>query len=217
MATWATQLTRIATEMTRNDLTSSGALYSTLQAHYQDAVEEYARRKFWFNSILATASTAASTATVAVPATVRIVERVTIPAYYRELRAVQQFDLPDDTTVESLPEYYAFYGATDNDYLRLWPVPDAVYTLNVYGVAYIAAPTATSDDTIWTNAAAPLIRARTKKTLFRDVFRDPEGAALAANEEGEALASLLAESRRRDRSRLVIAAGPSRYNINIDT
>lgn len=212
MVAWSTQLTRIATEMTRTDLGSSGSLYTTLQQHYQDAVEFYANEKFWFNSIKTTVDTVASTQAVTVPATVQTVERLTIPAYGFELQEVTLAELPTSTGT-AIPSHYCYY----NDTLLLWPIPDAVYTLGVYGVAYVAAPTNTTDDTIWTNQAAPLIRAHTKMTLARGVFQDPEYTQLALAETKDALDTLKRETAKRLETPLrnPRRAG-SRYNINYE-
>lgn len=192
MVTFTTQKLRIATEMVRGDLASGGDLETVLEQHYQDAVERYANEKFWFNSILTTATTTASVATISVPATVQTVERLTIPAYDIELREVNLKELPDYSTT-GIPEFYSYL----NDTLRFWPTPDAAYTLNVYGVAYVAAPTAGSDDNIWTNQAAPLIRAHTKMSLYRGVFRDAGGTTLALSEIDDAYKALKQETARR--------------------
>lgn len=209
MVTFTTQKTRIATEMTRADLAASGALETVLEQHYQDAVEFYANEKFWFNSILTTATTSAGVATINVPATVQTVERLTIPAYDIKIEERGLSELPDYST-EGIPEYYAYL----NDTLRFWPIPDAAYTLNVYGVAYVAAPTSGSDDNIWTNQAAPLIRAHTKMTLFRSVFRDTEGATLAEVEKNNAFKALKQETARRLKRPLRSERGSSGFNIN---
>lgn len=202
MVAWSTQLTRIATELTRNDLTSTGTLYTTLQQHYQDAVEYYANEKFWFNSIKTTVNTVASTQAVTIPSTVQTVERVTIPANNEELREVSLIELPTDTT-GGRPSHYTYY----NDTLLLWPIPDAIYTLGLYGVAKVAAPTNTTDDTIWTNEAAPLLRAHTKMTLARGVFRDPELTQLALSETQDALDSIKRETAKRLQAPLRMPAG----------
>ena len=210
MVTFATQKLRIATEMVRDDLASGGELETVLEQHYQDAVERYANEKFWFNSIVTTATTTASVATISVPATVQTVERLTIPAYDLTIDEVNLSELPDYST-EGIPEFYSYL----NDTLKFWPTPDAVYTLNVYGVAYIAAPTAAADDTIWTNQAAPLIRAHTKMTLYRGVFRDAGGTELALAETKDAYAALKQETARRLKKPLRSERGSRSFDINI--
>lgn len=212
MVTFATQKTRIATEMTRADLAASGALETLLEQHYQDAVEHYANEKFWFNSIRTTVNTVASTATVAVPSTVRAVERVRIDAYDSELIEVTLDKLSDYSASVGIPTHYAYY----NDNLRFHPVPDAIYTLTIYGVAKVAAPTTGSDDTIWTNEAAPLIRAHTKMTLYRSVFRDAEGTQLALAEVKDAHARLRRETAKRLLTPIQAFPSTLPYNINVE-
>lgn len=211
MVTFATQKTRIASEMVRNDIASGGARETLLEQHYQDAVEHYANEKFWFNSIRTTVNTVADTATVPIPLTVRRVERVRLDAYERELREVGINELPDDSDVTGIPTVYCYY----NDSLRLHPVPDAIYTLTLYGVSKVAAPTIGADDNIWTNEAAPLIRAHTKMTLARGLYRDPEGTQFALAEVKDTYDRIRRETAKRliTPIRAFPAAAP--FNINI--
>lgn len=172
MATLADLKARIVAEMARDDLETD--IPDVLLYHIQDACEFYSDTKWWFNSILTTVTTTANVATVTIPSTVRIIERLTIPAYDRELREVTLGGL-DETTSNAAPSHYSYY----NDSIRFWPTPDAAYTLNVYGIAKVAAPAVDADTSIWTNEAAPLIAAHARMTLSRDVFRDPDGTQLA--------------------------------------
>ena len=197
MVTFATQKTRIATEMVRDDLASGGELETVLVQHYQDAIEYYANEKFWFNSIRTTVNTVAGTQTVTIPTTVQTIERLTYPANDRELIETTMGEL-DDRTDGGSPEFYAYY----NDLIYLYPRPDAVYTLNIYGIAKVAAPSSGTDDNIWTNEAAPLIRAHTKMTLYRGVFRDPGGVQLAMAETQDAYNALKKETAKRLTTRL---------------
>lgn len=209
MASYLQLRQRIATELSRGDLDEGGELNDLLKTHVSRACEHYADTKFWFNSLVTTATTSAGTETVAVPATIRIVERVTVPAYDRELREVTLVEL-DDGDEQALPDTYAYY----NDNLKLYPVPDASYTLNVYGVYQIAAPSADADTNVWTTEAQDLIVGRVKFTLCRGVFRDAEGATLAAAETTEALARLQRETARRLETPLRPARRIERFNIN---
>lgn len=197
MVTWATQKARIADEMVRNDIAAGGAREHLLEKHYQDAVEYYANEKFWFNSIRTTVNTVSGTQTVTIPATVQTIERLTYPANNLELIETTMGEL-DDRTDGGSPEFYAYY----NDQIYLWPKPDAIYTLGVYGIAKVAAPTTDTDDNIWTNEAAALIRAHTKMTLYRSVYRDPEGTQLAMAEAKDAYDTLKRETAKRLRTQL---------------
>lgn len=209
MTTLADLKTRIIAEMVRDDL--SDDLAAQLLIHIQRACEYYADEKFWFNSIIASAVTVAGTSTVNVPATMRRVDKVSIPAYYTDLIEVTMIDLDTDTT-QSIPRGYAYY----NDALKFYPIPDAVYTLSLYGLAQVAAPAVDADTSIWTNEAQDLIVARTKMTLYRGQFRDPEGTQLAIAETQEVFSKLKRETAKRLETKLRVRNPQRGYNINYE-
>lgn len=209
MTTLADLKTRIITEMVRDDLADD--LAAQLLIHIQRACEYYSEEKFWFNSLVTTAVTVAGTQTVNVPVTMRRVDRVTIPAYTQELIEVTMQDLDFDT-VQSIPRGYAYY----NDALKLYPTPDAVYTLQLTGIAQVDAPELDADTSIWTNEAQDLIVARTKMTLFRGQFRDPEGTQLAIAEVQEVYSKLRRETARRLETKLRTRTPRTSYNINYE-
>jgi hypothetical protein len=208
MPTLADLKTRIITEMQRDDL--SDTLATQLLTHIQRACEYYSDERFWFNALIANVNTVASVATVTVPSTFRRVDRVTIPAYTQDLIEVALGDIPIET-VNSIPRGYAYY----NDTLRLYPVPDAVYTLELTGMAAIAAPALDADTNAWTNEAQDLIVARAKMTLFRAQFRDPEGTQLAIAETQEAFARLKRETSRRLATKLRALERKQPFDINV--
>ena len=209
MTTLADLKTRIVTETQRDDL--SGDLAAQLLNAIQKACRYYQNEKFWFNSIITTAATVAGTATVNVPSTMLRVDRVTIPAQYTELLEATLADLSYET-VQSIPRAYAYY----NDALKLYPVPDAVYTLELTGLADVAAPAVDADTSIWTNEAADLIVARAKMTLYRDQFRDPEGVQFAQADVQEVFAALKRETAKRLETKLRPRVARRGYNINYE-
>lgn len=195
MTTYADLKSRIITETSRDDLATD--LATLLATHIANACEYFAATRFWFNTAIASVSTSAGVETVAIPATMRIVDRVAIPAYSRDVQEHQLTALPVDTAT-GVPQRYAYQG----DSLRLWPIPDGAYTLRLYGVAQIDAPTLDPDSNAWTNEAYDLITAQTKMTLYRSVFRDAGGVQLALAEVQDALARLRRETARRMQSPL---------------
>lgn len=209
MATYLELRQRIITELARDDLEDD--LVTTLAKHCEQACEYYADTKFWFNSVITTVDTVANTATVAIPAGVRIIERVTVPAYDTCLREVTLMELGDDT-IYALPSCYSYY----NDTMRFYPIPDQAYTLNIYGVSQVDTPSADDDTNIWTTEAEHLIAAHVKASLCRGVFRDPEGYQLAAGEVTDALRRLRRETARRLETPLRPGRPSRRYNINTD-
>ena len=112
--------------------------------------------------------------------------------------------------MSGLPDRYAYY----NDTLKLYPVPDAVYAMEITGLAQIAAPAADGDSSAWTNEAQDLIVARASFTLYRDQFRDTTGAQIAAGAAAEALGRLKRETARRLTTPL--RAGRPRRGFNIN-
>lgn len=71
------------------------------------------------------------------------------------------------------PVDYAYY----NFQLRFYPIPDAVYPVNVLGTKKFAALSANSDTNVWTTEAEPMIRATAKQYLYRDTILDDIKAA----------------------------------------
>lgn len=83
-----------------------------------------------------------------------------------------------NNTQTGQPRYYSFYGGQ----LRLYPGPDAVYTVRLGGVLSQAAP-ASDDETgnVWMTHAEYLIRMRAKYEILTNVILDdPEQAQTCA-------------------------------------
>lgn len=188
MATLLDLKMRVAAELNRDDLEDD--LSSVLATHINQACEYYADRRFWFNAIVTTMPTVANTATAAIPATVRRIDRLTIPSLGVELVETVLEDVDCPTSQTGQPRRYSYY----NDTVRLFPVPGGVYTLQIYGVAQIAAPATDAASNIWTTEAYDLITAQVKMTLCRGVLRDPDGAQLAIAEVQDSLARLERET-----------------------
>jgi len=197
MATLGEIKTRIITETSRDDL--SDDLATQLATHINRAIEYYSDTRFWFNAYAVNANTEADVATVTIPATIRRIDRVTMPAFNAEL-VESTFPLIDDvrSTTAGQPLRYAYY----NDSIWLYPVPDAVYTLRIYGLAQIDPPSADGNENVWTDEAQDLIVNHAKMTLFRDQFRDPEGVQLALGATQDAYKRLRRETARRLTTRL---------------
>lgn len=87
-------------------------------------------------------------------------------------------------TYEGQPADYTLYGQQ----LRIFPLPDAVYTLNLMGLARLAPnPLSADGDTNgWMTEGAGIIRGHAKLLIYRDVLRDPDGVALATQQIIEA-------------------------------
>jgi hypothetical protein len=195
MATLLELKTRIRLETNKDDIAASGEAVEALNLAIERAIEYYSDEAFWFNRDSGTASTTSGSAYVAVPYAVRVPETVSYSGEPLQKTSLSQIEHLTDS---GQPTHWAENGGI----IQLWPIPDATYSLSVYGVAQIDAPEADGDETVWTNEAYDLIAARARFLLYRDIWRDVEAVKLAAQAEGEALTRLRNETRRRGRTSL---------------
>lgn len=204
--------TRIRLETNKDDIAPGGEAVEALNLAIARAIEYYSDEAFWFNRDSGTAPTTSGTAYVPVPYAVRVPETVSyngVPLQEASLSRIEPL------TDRGLPSHWAENGGI----IQLWPIPDATYSLSVHGVAQIDAPENDGDETVWTNEAYDLIAGRVKLLLCRALWGNIEGAQLAASEEGEALARLRQETRRRGRTPLRARgdepwSARSSFNIN---
>lgn len=205
MATIAQLYTRIALDVERDDMSSGGALEQAKIDAVADAIETYADDLFWFNRKSGTTNTVANTETAALPSGMRIPH---IVAYLGENLQKVPIEQIEHRTETGIPSKWA----ENEGAIQLWPIPDAVYTLSVSGVADLGVPASSNE---WTTEAYKLILNEAKLTLCAGPLRDPEGASLARAMRDEALARLHRETRRRAMTMLTtdLASGAA-FNIN---
>lgn len=215
MATLGELKTRISVEMDRDDLLDE--FVTQLNDHVADAIEFFSDERFWFNALVTTGTATQGQVGMNIPATIRKIDKITIPSVYvevRELTLPELERLQDGVTAQ--PRYYAYY----NDGIRFWPVPDENYTLEFTGLAQLGAPASDSASNVWTTTAAALIVNRAKMTLARDVYRDPDGVQLYGSAAAEALKRLKRETAKRLVSPLRMpndgALADGRFNIYYD-
>lgn len=214
MATLLELKTRIRLETNKDDIASGGEAEAALTTAITQAIEYYSDRIFWFNQASGTVSTVASTATVSAtsvsPAALRSINEV---AYNGVKLGKVSLDEIQYLTETGQPYYWAGPGGS----IRLHPIPNAVYSLSVYGLASTGIPAGDGLSNIWTTEAYDLIAARSRMLLYRDLWRDPEGASVAKIAEDEAFNRLQRETRIRGgsplRSRGDEPFYPTRFDI----
>ena len=212
MATLDALYTRIILDTNRDDMGAGGELEQAKIDAVADAIEHHADETFWFNRKAGTVSTSAGSATVALPAGMRIAQLVT---YLGARLAKVPLEAIEAATNGSTPAAGPPASwAEDEGAIHLFPTPDAAYALAVYGIAELGVPGSSGAANEWTTEGFRLILAEAKKILCRGPLRDPDGMALARDEAAEALTKLRRESRRRGAAAPATELPrPAAYNI----
>jgi hypothetical protein len=194
---------KIADEITRSDMTSR------ITTAIQDAIKLWEGERFAFNERRYRINTVASqeyydfiaptlltSAGAAVPTGEMVLEIDSITStvnnapYPLTPRTQQWFDTYQSLPTQycGRPDSYAIYG----NQLRLFPVPDAVYQINISALARLGPSPATADaDTNdWFTEGEMLIREQAKVLIFRFPLKDPDGASLSQSAADNAYISL---------------------------
>jgi hypothetical protein len=213
MATLSELKARIILELDRDDLGAGGGAESALTNAIARAIEHHSDEAFWFNRTSGTSETSVGTASAAMPASVRIAQSVW-------LAGEPLSKLPLDEIAARSEQGRPRCWAEADGLVQLWPIPDAAYSLTVAGIAQIGPPAGEGEQNAWLEESYDLIAARVRMLLCRDVFRDTEGAQLAAQAEAEALDRLRRETRRRGVIPLRSPAdgpwaGQASFNVNM--
>lgn len=196
----ATLKSRIASDLHRTDLTTS------IASAISDAIADYQGRRFHFNQVRDTFVTVAGqqfyeagAGADDIPTDIAELDAVSLtvsgdtrPVHPRSYAELER--LIASTTSRGQPSVYAWY----DEQMRLYPVPDAVYTVTLSYLQRIPVPAADGTSNAWTTEAEQLIRAAAKKALQRDVLRDPEGEAASERAESAALRRLKREAMQLD-------------------
>ena len=204
MTTYVTMRNRILDEMVNESLTTA-----QVNAAINSAIAHYQRERFYFNESRAeTFSTVASqefygsAANTNIPNLSRIDRLVATVNGTRYPLTLQPWELLEEksstTTATGQPDEYCYYAQQ----IRLYPIPDAVYTVRISGLIRTAALSADGDTNAWLTDAEELIRARAKWDLAVNVIYAPEIASAADDLGGAALRVLNAETVRRLSSRI---------------
>lgn len=208
MSDFGTMRARIADEIGDVD---EAEFTTQIKRAIVDAIEHYQAERFWFledwdvQQSAITSVTADGTEFYAFPTSPKVIKLDTLRI---KTSGTEAYDLirQDWASIDHLATLASVFKADPTDYavrgeyVRLYPIPDGVYTLYWTGIVQPTALTTSSEDAdtnAWMTEGAQLIRNRAKMIVARDVLRDPELASLAGQAELEALARLRRETRRR--------------------
>jgi hypothetical protein len=176
MATFAAMEARIIAELHRDDVAA------VVDDYINDAIAHYQRYRFWFNEASATQATVAGTETYNWPADFVELDSlvITVNATMYSLRQVAPRDI-DEMYVNATHRGQPYSFANYKEQFRLYPTPDAVYTLTQYYLKdYTPLTTGSASSNVWTTEAEELIRTRAKKLLvgqFMPTSQDTAGWA----------------------------------------
>jgi len=179
MGTYGDMQSRIADELARSDLTSQ------IQKAVESAIDYYTGTRFWFTEGEFTVNTVASTASYALPTGLEEVDvaTATVSSNRYEIDPESYEWIRDNlplTTMTGRPTKYAIF----EEYLWIYPVPDAVYVMTFSGTKTIAVPANSGTSNEWTVEAEQLIRHRAKWDLFFNIIRnDKEASKMQAAEQ----------------------------------
>jgi hypothetical protein len=209
MATLDQLYTRLILDLARDDMGAGGELEQAKIDAVADAIETHASEPFWFNRASGTVSTVNGTAIVPLPSGMRVALVVTYNCAALAKVRLEEIEAANAATPGAPSQW-----AEDEGAVHLYPTPDAVYLLSVYGIAEIGVPASGGDANIWTTEGRDLVMAEAKASLCRGPLRDPEGLALAKDARQEALTRLRRETRRRASAPMTTdLSAPAAYNI----
>jgi len=122
-------------------------------------------------------------------------------------------DDEQDGSVEGEPRVFAYF----KENIRLYPIPDAVYTITLSYIYRLTALSADGDSNAWTTDAEELIRSGAKRRIALNYLESEVVAARFAVMEREAFTEMLAENRRRWPNTVLRPPAmlpPNTFNIN---
>jgi len=214
MTTYVTLRTRI------NDELDESLSDATVNAAIQTAIKFYERKRFWFNEKTGTFATVGdqeyygSLANSDIPNLVTIDSMVVTESSYKSpmySATMEMIDACQNGSVTGLPKHFAYF----NSQIRLYPIPDQVYTVTMAYQYRLTALSADADSNSWTTDAEALIRARAKWELCTHKLWNYDLADRLMLVESRELNELQAETRRRRSNRTLKVDLPSTPNFDI--
>ena len=179
MSDLATMRARIASELRRSNITSqiASAITTAIEVYQDERWAFNERRDVTFPTVaLQEFYTSADSASI--PLLIKLdYANVYVGGTAYTLvpqSAATMEELSDSSTNTGQPSEYVWYG----EGLRLYPVPDGIYTIRLAGVFVASAPAADDEaGNAWMTKAERLIRSRAKLELALHVLRDQELSA----------------------------------------
>lgn len=196
MTTLLTMQTRIENEV------DDANIDSEITAAINTAIKFHERTRFYFNQKTFTFATVAgqeyytSSDAADIETFLQVDTQYLTSSSVRYPLAVTDFAAIDEAqngTVTGRPTNWAVFAQK----FRLYPIPDAAYTVTVAGHYRLSTITDTGLGNAWFTDAEELIRQRAKRILALDITKEPADALAAQALEDMALEALLYETQLR--------------------
>ena len=185
MSTYLTMQNRLASDLSRDNLTSE------IKDAIQSAIAFYENESFFFNQARATDTTVNGTEYYDVPTDflkhVSMTVTVNSTKYIMEPKTWDWFEnVSTSTTYTGYPHYYAIFSKQ----YRIYPIPDAAYTLNQAYIKSLSTLSDGGDTNAWMTDGYELILARAGKIISLNKIRDDQRAGNYAALEAESYRKL---------------------------
>jgi hypothetical protein len=225
MTTYVALQNRISMEIRTISAASSSGIQDQIKAAILSAVAFYAREPFFFNTTTGTFNTVVDREYYSSSDFSDLTNVVTINSMSvtqngvkRPVKPLDFVKIDDAQTgeVKAIPEYYAYYKQN----IRLYPIPDAVYTMTLAYVYKLTALSLDADSNAWTTDAEELIRCHAKADIYENLLKEYDAADRMKLRAAQVMASLKRETRlRRSNNMLRVddaLVTPSGYDIYSD-
>ena len=220
MSTYGAMQTRIADELVNDGDITTAQIKNAIQS----AIADYAGEQFWFNEAVSTFSTVASqelytsTDLAAIPTIIKILSMrlANTGSYTAYINGINIDTIEDmqDGSILGAPEYYSRFA----NKLRLYPIPNAVWTIKISYISTLTTLSADADTNAWMTDGEEVIRQAAKKRLAADILADDALAQRCAVMEKSALDGLRMENRNRRSQQFMRTELPmTRRTFNINS
>jgi hypothetical protein len=179
MSDFITMQNLIAKRVRLSDSAANSGIQADIQAAILEAIDFYKNEMFWFNQQDAdlTGGTVADQEYYALPAAyismLNVKARYDPQQWYNLFQRTEgEIDDVNSTDNTGRPYFYCIH----NEQLRLSPIPDDSYAINMSFVKdlLVDEPLSASTDTnSWMTDAASMIRYRAQSVLWGDLIRNP--------------------------------------------
>lgn len=169
MSTYGAMQDRIQNELKRQDLSAE------VRLAINSAISHYQSNRFFFNTNRATRDTSSSQEYYGLPTDYISLDSVVLTqndsTWYLDEESFDMMErMATSPTHTGFPARYAVY----QEQLRLYPIPDGVYSMRMSYIRSLTAVSATSDTNAWFTTGEEMIRNRAKADLLRSVIRGQE-------------------------------------------